>query len=145
MGFGNPYGDPYHADHVANFVDILLAVGSDIISLADTIGVSTAEKIQKLFTTLSGSFPSVEIGVHLHATPDTAVEKINAALNAGCTRFDGAIRGYGGCPMAKDELVGNLATETILSTMEQKGINPGISYPEFQKAIELSGRIFPPH
>ncbi len=145
MGFGNPYGDPYDTAVVVNFVEILLTLGSDIISLADTIGVSAAPGIHDLFTALSVRYPSAEIGVHLHASPDTAADKINAALKAGCKRFDGAIGGYGGCPMAKDDLVGNLATETILQTMEEKGINTNLDLSEFQKAQKMAEEIFPAH
>ena len=118
MGFGNPYNDPYSITLVEKFVDILQTLGVKIISLADTIGVSTPEQISYLFKTLSGKFKEVELGTHLHSTPQTAIEKINAAYEAGCKRFDGAIKGFGGCPMAKDDLVGNLATETILSFLE---------------------------
>lgn len=145
MGFGNPYGDPYDVDLVGGFVDVLLTLGSDVISLADTIGASDPKQIHDLFSSLSNSYPTTEIGVHLHATPDTAVEKIKAALEAGCKRFDGAIGGYGGCPMAKNDLVGNLATEIIISTMEQLGIRHKINYPEFLKALSLSSEIFPAH
>jgi hydroxymethylglutaryl-CoA lyase len=145
MGFGNPYGDPYDIDLVGSFVDILLTLGSDIISIADTIGASDSNHIYDLFTALSKRYPSVEIGVHLHASPDTAEEKIKAALTAGCRRLDGAIRGYGGCPMAKDDLVGNLATETIIAMMAQMGIKTTINYPEFQKALSMSDMIFPVH
>lgn len=145
MGFGNPYGDPYDIDLVASFVDILLTLGSDIISIADTIGASDSKHIYDLFTALSERYPSVEFGVHLHASPDNAGEKIKAALTAGCRRLDGAIRGYGGCPMAKDDLVGNLATETIIAMMEQMGIKTTINYLEFQKALDMSGQIFPAH
>jgi hydroxymethylglutaryl-CoA lyase len=145
MGFGNPYGDPYDINLVGSFVDILLTLGSDIISLADTIGVADPQGIQNLFTSLSVRYPSVEIGVHLHAAPDTAVEKINAALSAGCKRFDGAIRGYGGCPMAKDDLVGNLATETILQTIEEKGFKTNVDHSEFHQALKMAEEIFPAH
>jgi hydroxymethylglutaryl-CoA lyase len=145
MGFGNPYGDPYDINLVSNFVDILLTLGSDIISLADTIGVADPQSIENLFSSLSVRYPTVEIGAHLHAAPDAAVEKINAALRAGCKRFDGAIRGYGGCPMAKDDLVGNLATETILQTIEQKGYKTNVDPSEFHQAQKMADEIFPPH
>jgi hydroxymethylglutaryl-CoA lyase len=143
MGFGNPYGDPYNEEHVAAFVEILHVLGSDVISLADTTGVADAEQIHRLFTMLSGVYPSAEIGVHLHSTSDTAAAKIGSALQAGCRRLDGAIRGYGGCPMAVDKLVGNLPTETIVATAEEMGIETGIDHGELRKAIEMSGRIFP--
>lgn len=145
MGFGNPYGDPYDADLVAQFADILITLGVDIISIADTIGVSNPENIYSLFSSLSKSNPNVEIGAHLHSNPLTSIEKIDAAYRAGCTRFDGAINGFGGCPMAEDELVGNLATETILSFLESKGVKSGLNKDEFHKAIIMASEIFPKH
>ena len=145
MGFGNPYDDPYDIDLVLGFVDILTTLGSDVISLADTIGVSTPENIKYLFTTLSKQYPTLEIGAHLHSTPNTAMEKIEAAFRSGCKRFDGAIRGYGGCPMADDDLVGNLATENILEYLENHGVKTGINPSEFSKALKLADEIFPKH
>lgn len=145
MGFGNPYDDPYDIDLVLGFVDILKTLGSDIISIADTIGVSTPENIKYLFTTLSKQYPTLDIGAHLHSTPHTAIKKIEAAFHAGCKRFDGAIRGFGGCPMAKDELVGNLATENILAYLENQGIKTGIDPTEFSKALKIADEIFPKH
>lgn len=142
MGFGNPYNDPYDADIVGQFADILSTLGIKIISLADTIGVSTPESITYLFSTLSKQFPQIELGVHLHSNPATALEKIEAAYNAGCRRFDGALRGYGGCPMAKDELVGNIATETILGFLKGKGIKTGIDEKAFSDAMDEAGRVF---
>lgn len=143
MGFGNPYNDPYSITLVEKFVDILQTLGVKIISLADTIGVSTPEQIIYLFKTLSGKFNEVELGAHLHSTPQTAVEKISAAYEAGCKRFDGAIKGFGGCPMAKDDLVGNLATETILSFLEERNVSTGINQNEFVKALAMADEIFP--
>lgn len=145
MGFGNPYGDPYDADAVAQFVDRLMILGSDVTSLADTIGVSTPPAIRSLFTTLSARYPQAEIGVHLHSTPQAAREKIEAAYEAGCRRFDGAIKGFGGCPMANDDLVGNLATETILSYLEEKGVATGIDPTQFSAALKMADEIFPKH
>jgi hydroxymethylglutaryl-CoA lyase len=145
MGFGNPYGDPYDSSLVGQFVDILVTLGSDVISLADTIGVSNPENISFLFTTLTKKFPKTELGAHLHSTPQTAREKIRAALSAGCKRFDGAIRGFGGCPMAKDELVGNLATETIVAYLEQNGARLTLNKPAFEEAQLLADSIFPRH
>lgn len=143
MGFGNPYNDPYSITLVEQFVDILHTLGVKIISLADTIGVSTPEQITYLFKTLSGKFNGVELGAHLHSTPQTAIEKIKAAYEAGCKRYDGAIKGFGGCPMAKDDLVGNLATETILSYFDEKKVATGIDQHEFVKAMALADEIFP--
>src|SRR5258708_17320471 len=104
MAFGNPYGDPYDLDGVGNFVDILATLDGRIIALADTVGVSKADQIRYLFTSLRARFPQMEFGAHLHSNPATAVEKIKAAHESGCQRFDGALRGFGGCPMAEDEL-----------------------------------------
>lgn len=145
MGFGNPYGDPYDEEVVGKFVDILGTLGVKIISLADTIGVSTPEQITYLFTSLSSKFPSIELGAHLHSNPRSAREKIEAAYEAGCKRFDGAIKGFGGCPMAKDELVGNLATETILSYLQEKGVAHGINQEAFFNALTMADEIFPKH
>lgn len=143
MGFGNPYNDPYSVKLVEQFVDILNTLGVKIISLADTIGVSTPEQIKYLFESLSEKFKDVELGVHLHSTPQTAIEKVKAAFEAGCKRFDGAIKGFGGCPMAKDDLVGNLATETILAYLKDQSVNTGINEAEFVKAMAIADEIFP--
>lgn len=145
MGFGNPYNDPYAVDLVGQFVDILVTLGSDVISLADTIGVSTPDNIKYLFTSLSKSYPSVEIGVHLHSNPATALEKIQAAYESGCKRFDGALKGLGGCPMADDALVGNMATETILTYLDQKQVNTGINHEAFSESMKIASAIFPIH
>ncbi|SKC59899.1 hydroxymethylglutaryl-CoA lyase [Ohtaekwangia koreensis] len=145
MGFGNPYGDPYDKDVVGEFVGILHTLGCEIISLADTIGVSTPENIRYLFTSLSTVYPALELGVHLHSTPVTALEKIEAAYQAGCKRFDGAIKGYGGCPMAKDDLTGNLATETVLFYLEQNNVHTGLNAEAFAEALLMADEIFPKH
>jgi hydroxymethylglutaryl-CoA lyase len=145
MGFGNPYGDPYEPALVGKFVDILVTLGSDVVSLADTIGVSTRANVSELYTTLAKQFPKTEIGAHLHSTPQTAREKIEAAYQAGCRRFDGAIRGFGGCPMAKDELVGNMATETILTYLEQQNVETGLDKKAFVQAMAIADEIFPKH
>jgi hydroxymethylglutaryl-CoA lyase len=142
MGFGNPYGDPYDENIVRQFTDILSTLGIKIISLADTIGVSTPPQITSLFTSLIPQFPDIEFGAHLHSNPATAVEKIKAAYEAGCQRFDGAIKGFGGCPMAEDELVGNLATETILSYLESRGEQTGLNKEAFGKALLLADAVF---
>jgi hydroxymethylglutaryl-CoA lyase len=130
---------------VGQFVDILNTLGVSIISLADTIGVSTPDQITYLFESLSKKFPSVELGAHLHSNPKTAREKIDAAFKSGCKRFDGALKGFGGCPMAKDELVGNLATETILSYLHEKDAVKGINQEAFIQALTMADEIFPKH
>jgi hydroxymethylglutaryl-CoA lyase len=145
MGFGNPYNDPYDVKLVAQFVDILATLGVKIISLADTIGVSTPENIGYLFTSLSKQFPEIELGAHLHSNPATAREKIDAAFEAGCRRFDGAIRGFGGCPMAKDDLVGNIATETILACLREREISTGLNEIAFAESLVLADRTFAVH
>lgn len=145
MGFGNPYGDPYDVDLVGKFVDVLATLGSDVISLADTIGVSQPSDITYLFSTLTKQYPNVELGAHLHSTPATAREKIDAAYRAGCRRFDGAIKGFGGCPMAKDELVGNLATETIVEYLDSQGAPSGIDRERFGESLQMADEIFPKH
>jgi len=145
MGFGNPYGDLYDVDVVGKFVDILQTLEVKIISLADTIGVSQPDQINYLFTSLTKQFSSIEFGAHLHSNPATAEEKIESAYLAGCQRFDGAIKGLGGCPMAEDELVGNLATETILNWLDKKGDLPDLNIVEFQKALLMADSIFPKH
>lgn len=118
MGFGNPYGDEWNAEIAIKWVDELQKLSINIFSLSDTVGVATPESIQYLFENLIPKYPNLEFGAHLHTTPFTWQEKVDAAYNAGCRRFDGAILGYGGCPMAADELVGNMAMENILQLAE---------------------------
>ena len=115
MGFGNPYGDPWSPSIVAHWVDYLFQLGVTTISLSDTVGSASIPIIEQLFTTLIPAFPKVALGAHLHTRFTDAIPKIEAAYSSGCRRFDTAIKGYGGCPMAKDELVGNLPTEKLLS------------------------------
>ena len=115
MGFGNPYGEAWHPDLVAKWTEKLVQMGAGIIAPSDTIGAATPADISSIFSTLIPAFPQVEFGAHLHSTYDSWGPKIEAAWNAGCRRYDGAIKGYGGCPMAKDDLVGNMPTEKLLS------------------------------
>jgi hydroxymethylglutaryl-CoA lyase len=143
MGFGNPYNDPYTPDLVSKFVDILDTLKVSIISLADTIGVSQSDQIRNLFTSLTKLFPAIEFGAHLHSNPATAREKVQAAFDSGCQRFDGALRGFGGCPMAKEELVGNLATETIIDFLDSKNASPALDRIELRKALDLAATVFP--
>jgi hydroxymethylglutaryl-CoA lyase len=142
MGFGNPYGDPYDAEIVGKFVDILVTLEVEVISLADTVGVATADQVRRLFAVLSGQFPQVELGVHLHSNPATAREKLAAAHQSGCRRFDGAMRGFGGCPMAEDKLVGNIATETIYAYLRELHSAPSLDDSEFQKSMLLADKVF---
>ena len=121
MAFGNPYGDPWDAEEIVNAVDVLESSGIKIISLADTVGVASAEQIQSLVAAVLSRFGYLEIGVHLHSRPEQAGEKTLAAYDAGCWRFDSVIGGLGGCPFAQDALVGNIATETLIETLKQRG------------------------
>ncbi len=145
MGFGNPYGDPYDTARVIQFVELLMTRGISIISLADTVGVAEAANVRTLFQSLVQEYPAIELGVHLHATPATAMTKIAAAFEAGCKRFDGAIRGYGGCPMANDDLVGNLPTETIFSYLQTQGVVFDLDRHAFERSLKLADEIFPKH
>jgi hydroxymethylglutaryl-CoA lyase len=142
MGFGNPYGDPYNASIVEAFVEKLDKLGIRIVSLSDTIGLSGPDNIKPLFLNLIPRFPHIEFGAHLHTNPRTAEEKVDAAWEAGCRRFDGAIKGFGGCPMAKDELTGNMATETMLAYFDEKGIQTGINRETFLKALQMASSVF---
>ena len=142
MGFGNPYGDPWSAEQVIRFVEELQQLDVKIVSLSDTIGVSNPENITYLFSQLIPAFPAIEFGAHLHTTPDTWQEKVKAAYGAGCRRFDGAIRGFGGCPMAKDELVGNMPTENLIAYFRNIGLNLNLNKEAFQKALAASGAVF---
>lgn len=142
MGFGNPYKDPYDVNIVAGFVDILVTLGIEVISLADTIGVSKPDQITYLFKELTRQFPKVEFGAHLHSNPATAIEKIDAAFQAGCKRFDGAIKGFGGCPMADDKLVGNIATETIVQFLAEQNACPEMDKIAFAESLRMADAIF---
>jgi hydroxymethylglutaryl-CoA lyase len=143
MGFGNPYGDPYGTGIVAQFVGILNQLDIKIISLADTIGVSNTENISYLFSTLSKEYPHIEFGAHLHSRPDQSIEKIESAYNSGCRRFDGAIKGFGGCPMAEDSLVGNIATEAIINFFREKQIKLQLNLEQFKESVRLATQVFP--
>ncbi len=143
MAFGNPYGDDWHPDIVAKWSERLYKdLEVKIIPLSDTIGSSTKETITPLFSTLIPEFKEVEFGAHLHTTPDSWEEKIAAAYEAGCRRFDGAIKGYGGCPMAKDELTGNMPTEQMLSYFNNGGIATGVNQVLFNESMLKSTSIF---
>ncbi len=142
MGFGNPYGNPWNVEIVGKWIEKLAAMGVKIISLSDTIGSSTPEVIHYLFSNLIPLYPSIEFGAHLHTSPNKWFEKINAAYQAGCLRFDGAIKGYGGCPMAKNELTGNMPTEKIISYFTQQKIATGIYPMAFESAYNQALKVF---
>ncbi|WP_298904578.1 hydroxymethylglutaryl-CoA lyase [uncultured Psychroserpens sp.] len=141
MGFGNPYGDPWNVDIVGEWTERLSNMGVKILSLSDTIGSSNPESIDYLFSNLIPKYPDIEFGAHLHTTPTTWFEKVDAAYKAGCRRFDGAIQGFGGCPMAKDELTGNMPTEKVLSYFTSKK-NNDLNAMSFESAYNEATKIF---
>ena len=143
MGFGNPYQEAWSPEIVAELTQKLVAMGIKIIALSDTIGVSNKSNSMPLFQTLIQNFPSVEFGAHLHSNPFTWKEKVEAAYLAGCRRFDGAIKGHGGCPMAKDDLVGNIATENIIAFAQEKNEALNIDQEQLELAIAKSMLVFP--
>ncbi len=142
MGFGNPYGDPWNVDIVGEWTQKLAAMGVKIISLSDTVGTSTPEVIMYLFSNLIPKFTNIEFGAHLHTTPSSWHEKVDAAYKAGCHRFDGAIQGFGGCPMAKDELTGNMPTEKLLSYFTVAKADTNVSWLSFESAHNEATKIF---
>jgi len=142
MGFGNPYGDPWSPEVVSNWVSKLIGMGVEIISLSDTVGSSTPMVITQLFSTLIPKYPEIEFGAHLHTSPTTWFEKIDAAYKAGCRRFDGAIQGFGGCPMAIDELVGNMPTEKMLSYFTKEKALGNFDWMRFESAHNQATILF---
>ena len=142
MGFGNPYGDPWNVDIVAEWTEKLSNMGVKILSLSDTVGSSTPEVIEYLYSNLIPQYPNIEFGAHLHSTKEKWFEKVDAAFRAGCMRFDGAIKGHGGCPMAKDELTGNMPTEKILSYFGARSITTNVKMMSFEAAYNEALLVF---
>lgn len=142
MGFGNPYGDLYNEEIVFNRVDKLIAMDIKIISLADTVGIATPEQVLSVTKTLADKLPGIQIGVHLHSTSANWKAKTDAALQAGCLRFDGALKGIGGCPMADDVLVGNMDTELMIPYFKELGWLNNIDDEELQEASRMAAEIF---
>jgi len=142
MGFGNPYGDPWNVEIVGEWTERLANMGVKILSLSDTVGSSTPDVISYLFSNLITKYPNIEFGAHLHTTPDKWHEKVDAAYKAGCVRFDGAIQGFGGCPMAKDDLTGNMPTEKLLSYFTVQKANTNTSPMSFESAYNEAKKIF---
>ena len=142
MGFGNPYGDPWDVEIVGEWTKKLSVMGVKILSLSDTIGSSTPDIIKYLFSNLIPEYPEIEFGAHLHTIPSKWHEKIDAAYQAGCRRFDGAIQGFGGCPMAKDELTGNMPSEKMLSYFNSKKLDSNIKMTSFESAYNEASKIF---
>ena len=142
MCFGNPYGDPWNVEIVNHWISKLIDMNVKIISLSDTIGTSNKESIKTIFSSVIKNHPKIEFGAHLHSDQNTCHEKIKSALEAGCSRFDGVIKGFGGCPMASNELVGNIPTEDILSILNSKNISTNINSELFDKCYNYSVEIF---
>lgn len=142
MGFGNPYGDEWSTEIVQHWASALVDKGVKILALSDTTGVSTPEKISTLLPALINRFPQAEIGLHLHSTLEKRLEKIKAAFESGCQRFDSALKGYGGCPMAADDLTGNMATEDVLQYLKVQNIETGLNMDKFHEAMQFSSRVF---
>jgi len=142
MAFGNPYGDEWNIETAEDWTNQLVSLGVKTISLSDTTGVSTPEKINQLFPYLQNKFPSVELGVHLHSTSELAVEKLEAAWSSGCRRFDSALGGYGGCPMASDTLTGNIATEKLITLLKEHGEPVKLDLEKWGEALEFSSKVF---
>ncbi|GGE07208.1 hydroxymethylglutaryl-CoA lyase [Psychroflexus salis] len=142
MGFGNPYGDPWNVEIVSQWTERLAKLGVEILSLSDTVGTSKAESISYLFQNLIPAFPNIEFGAHLHTTPKNWHEKVDAAFQNGCRRFDGAIQGFGGCPMAKDELTGNMPTEKLVSYFNQHKAETLIKMGSFESAYNQASKLF---
>lgn len=145
MGFGNPYGDPWNVEIVGEWTERLAAMGIRILSLSDTIGSSTPDVIEFLFSELIPRYPDIEFGAHLHTTPNTWHEKVDAAFKGGCRRFDGAIQGFGGCPMARDELTGNMPTEKLLSYFTAHRVETGVNWLAFEAAFNKAKDLFSQH
>jgi hydroxymethylglutaryl-CoA lyase len=145
MGFGNPYGDPWSPEVLGQFTQKLDALGVTIVALSDTIGASTPAIISPAFRELTAAFPHIRFGAHLHTTPDSWREKVQAAYEAGCHHFDGALGGYGGCPMAADQLTGNMPTERLLDFATEVGEQPALNTEALREAMEWNQRIFAGH
>jgi hydroxymethylglutaryl-CoA lyase len=142
MGFGNPYGDPYNAEIAIEWVGKLAGLGVKTVAMSDTIGVAKPDNIQYIFNSLIPEFKALQIGAHFHSSPETWKEKIQAAYDAGCVRFDSAMKGIGGCPMAEDDLVGNIATENIVGWCDAQKISLQLDRQAFDSAWNMAGKIF---
>ncbi len=145
MGFGNPYGDEWSVEIVQKWANILRDIGIKILSLSDTIGVSNPDNIAFLFDNLIPRYPEIEFGAHLHTQPHNWYEKVDAAYRNGCRRIDAAIKGFGGCPMAKDDLTGNMATENVIAYLDEHDVATGLNRVEFARAMRMASDVFPTH
>jgi hydroxymethylglutaryl-CoA lyase len=142
MGFGNPYGDVYNEDILLQWAGAMIEKGINIISLADTVGLATPSQISKALATLIPAYPNATIGVHLHSTPQNWEAKLSAAIDAGCKRFDGALKGIGGCPMAQDELVGNMDSALMIPLFEERGLLKDLDKQALQESLRIADQLF---
>jgi len=142
MGFGNPYGDEYNADILLNFAKVMADKKITIVSLSDTVGIATPQQIEAAFTALIPEYSQVTFGAHLHTTPGNYKEKLKAATDAGCRRFDGAIKGIGGCPMAQDALVGNMPTELMIDYFESLHFSTAVNHEKLNESVESAAKLF---
>ena len=142
MGFGNPYGDDWSKELVLEWATKLSAIGIKHLSLADTVGMAQADQIEEVYRLLASELKNTNLGIHLHATPGTWHEKVEAAYQSGCKRFDSALKGFGGCPMAADELTGNIATENVIYYLSEQGIDLGLNLDKLGEAMEYANCIF---
>ncbi len=142
MGFGNPYGDDWSKELVLNWAKKLSDAGVKYLSLADTVGLAQPEQITEIYSLLASELKNTNLGIHLHATPGSWLEKVDAAYQSGCKRFDTALKGYGGCPMAKDQLTGNMATENVIGYLSEQGIDLGLNMNKLGDAMDYSAKVF---
>jgi hydroxymethylglutaryl-CoA lyase len=145
MAFGNPYDDDWSPKIALNYIRQLVQMGVEVISLADTVGLATPDQVYALTETLITTFPQIESGVHLHSRRENSIEKLEAAFSAGCRRFDGALNGIGGCPMAGDELVGNMDSLLMIDYFKKKKVLPELNEQALEKSIRLANDIFINH
>lgn len=142
MGFGNPYGDPWNSEIVEKWIDLLNEIKIEVVSLSDTIGSAIEKDIKMIFSKAVVKYPEIEFGAHFHTKPDQWHDKINSAYNSGCRRFDGAIQGFGGCPMAKDDLTGNFPTEKMITYFNSKNIKTNINSLNFESCYNHASKLF---
>lgn len=143
MAFGNPYGDEWSIELLNDYIKKLKSMGIKYIALSDTVGFSTPKLIEKIFSLFLNEYPEIEFGAHFHSTANTWKEKVEAAYQSGCRRFDGALRGYGGCPLSAYHLVGNIATENIIFYFQDLGLNTGINFDALNYSMSLAQKVFP--
>jgi hydroxymethylglutaryl-CoA lyase len=145
MAFGNPYRDEWSPEIALEYIRQLVQMGVEVISLADTVGLATPDQVFALTDALITEFPQIESGVHLHSRRENSIEKLEAAFSAGCRRFDGALKGIGGCPMAGDELVGNMDSILMIDYFKKKNVLPGLNLQALEKSIQIANDIFINH